>query len=355
MGILSIVDDIGRRRDGTIQPFRAPGQQPSDYWAEMVSLPRQQRRKKRDERTMVRSQSFTDSRLPLELFECILDFVQDSRPTLCTVSLVCQAWLPRARRYLFQRIDISERRGYTFLKLLRSPYCTFSSSGLAVGCIQTVRIQDNTDWSMVEPMLLHIVQAGKEMGRGIRQLEIAAGHVFQNSRFTELLASSLENVVDLDLYVSCYPSRALGRRITWANVMSFISAFQRLEVLRIETSRWSLTNLAEGGNAVPRLPTTLQTISVSLWDRAQRGRGVNHALRWLLGLTESEDASPRLRTLELLFDPMEDEKQTLLSFLEKNNRLAETAKVSSGLQTFGTVIYMSDLHTSCEFWAFPSR
>jgi len=47
--------------------------------------------------------------LPLELHEDIIDVVQDSIPTLCACVLVCRAWMPRSRSYLFRNIVIHSK------------------------------------------------------------------------------------------------------------------------------------------------------------------------------------------------------------------------------------------------------
>ena len=62
-------------------------------------------------------------RLPAELRDFVIDLLQDDAAALRTCSLVCRAWLPRSRYYIFHRVQIEPgRRGLTFRALLdRNP------------------------------------------------------------------------------------------------------------------------------------------------------------------------------------------------------------------------------------------
>ncbi|EPS97386.1 hypothetical protein FOMPIDRAFT_48439, partial [Fomitopsis schrenkii] len=48
----------------------------------------------------------TKAQLPLEVWEHILDYLNDDREALRMSSLTCRAWLPMARRHLFARIEL---------------------------------------------------------------------------------------------------------------------------------------------------------------------------------------------------------------------------------------------------------
>ncbi|KAI0091206.1 hypothetical protein BDY19DRAFT_689245 [Irpex rosettiformis] len=57
--------------------------------------------------------------LPPELRDCVIDFLQDSRPALQTCSLIGRAWLPRSRYHLFRSVQIEPgRRATAFRSLL---------------------------------------------------------------------------------------------------------------------------------------------------------------------------------------------------------------------------------------------
>lgn len=74
---------------------------------------------------------------PQEILEHFIDHLQDDKEALQECSLVCRAWLPRSRYYLFERVTVSPPSStpihcqYPFYDLIASlnhPLCTFASA-----------------------------------------------------------------------------------------------------------------------------------------------------------------------------------------------------------------------------------
>ncbi|KAF7350527.1 hypothetical protein MVEN_01358300 [Mycena venus] len=63
--------------------------------------------------------------LPPELIEEVLGHLAEDPGTLRTCSLVCRAWVPRTRSYLFETWKLTPRNMSGYCKLLHSPCVTF--------------------------------------------------------------------------------------------------------------------------------------------------------------------------------------------------------------------------------------
>src|SRR5215475_14511335 len=61
--------------------------------------------------------------LPWEIFDYILAFVSDDKPTLGACGLVCKATLSLSRKHLFRVVKLLlDRNDATFYKLITSPW-----------------------------------------------------------------------------------------------------------------------------------------------------------------------------------------------------------------------------------------
>lgn len=130
-----------RERHGN-PPLMKPGRRPSDFCQSLFANSWQKYQHRHSEsRTSV-----SPSPLPIELLYSIIDYSWNDMASLKSLSLVSRVFVPRARYHLFRYINISGKRAYTFVPLLRSPLRSF-------GHLYHLSLKDEKYWHTIEPIL----------------------------------------------------------------------------------------------------------------------------------------------------------------------------------------------------------
>ncbi|KAJ6620484.1 hypothetical protein B0H10DRAFT_2021768 [Mycena sp. CBHHK59/15] len=206
------------------------------------------------------------STFPGELVDLTIDFAHSHQRTLAACGLVCRAWLPRSRLYLFSSVYlIRDRRKDTvsrFMQLIESPLVTF------LPYIEEVKLHHRSSYGAPVFSATDILTALSDSG--LSPVRLSVDCRFDSLKFPQTFAVSLTHL-RLDLY----------NEVPLEDLVDYVCSFPLLESLSLGLQ--SETYISSSQPRTTTLPRNLHTLDVS-------DPGI---LEWLLSV------DPQISTLTL--------------------------------------------------------
>jgi hypothetical protein len=212
--------------------------------------------------------TMSNSHIPVELLDHIVDHLHDAEDALRSCCLVSKSWIPRARKHLFADVEFLTAGSLqswkeTFPNPSTSP--AQYASTLSVRCSQIVTDAEVGGWIRSFSRVVHLDMGGQGTSPSLSVVSLDPFHGFSPAiRSLRVAIPSLSS----------------------PHIFNLILSFPLLEDLAVSIAVYNepLTDNDDGPDLLPTLarppspPMFTGSLNLLLWG------GMNHIIRWLLSL-----------------------------------------------------------------------
>ncbi|KAH7928610.1 hypothetical protein BV22DRAFT_193926 [Leucogyrophana mollusca] len=234
--------------------------------------------------------------IPPEITDHIIDHLHEDAEALGTCSLVCKSWLPASRYHLFSIISLHPWKKDSFLRLLDSTCSSFAPH------VRHLYIREGRGAYTWEKKWLNDALPRLSGLTHVESLEI-------EQVFWEFLsAAAKKSFFEGFRGIKQLKLRQFEFR-TGTDLVTFLSAFPKLEALRLDNVKWERETMELAGLSVP---TRLRVVGMNycrkspVLDWLMSGDRIPRAQNIRLGMLTARDTPVVSRYLRLLGNSVEE-------------------------------------------------
>ncbi|EKM51742.1 uncharacterized protein PHACADRAFT_262055 [Phanerochaete carnosa HHB-10118-sp] len=224
-------------------------------------------------------------RLPQELTDEIISFVEDDRETLAYASLVCRAWLQCSRRRLFRSIKLDGPSAVDFLNYLSVGQGGEDADASASSAkdIRKLRLVGSGPSDQGDNLYVGVILRMLSLLPNLEHLSVEHGTFVASQEQLDAATVSLKELRILNAHVPLETPQAL---------LQLLSIFNRIDSLYLSSLTWDSVSVDPAGAASSPIPAADQPafplhLQVSCFTLVSRRRSFIPAILALMQRTKS--------------------------------------------------------------------